>query len=254
MLEVARSVDATPDLIPVLDELFAGMSSLGSATRRIATLVERFASPGPRARVLDLACGKGAVGVELAARTGCRVVGVDACEPFLTAAREAAERRGVVHRCLWVECDVRTFARDFARLHPRPYDAGMMIGLLPLDQAARVLGPLVRPGGVYIIDDVVLDPTHPQARRFRDVPDKEACSRTIERLGDRVEHRVLLPRGVILAQSRSVLSRLRRSAASVAAKRPVLRRSLEAFLARQEKASALLVGALRPTIWVMRRL
>lgn len=249
MLEVARSVDATPDLIPVLDGLFAGLPALGSAPRRIASLVERFAEPGPRSWVLDLACGKGAVGIEIAARTGCRVVGVDGCEAFVASARDHAAAREVGRRCVWIESDLR----DFARSETRRYDVGMMIGLFPLVRAARVLRPLVRPGGLYIVDDVVLDPGDRAAKRFRDVPDREECERAIAMLGDHVEHRVLLPRQAILAQSRGILAKLRRAVMALSGERPDLRRSLREFVARQAKASALLVGPIRPTIWVVRR-
>ena len=257
MLEVARSVDLTPDLIPVIGPLFAGLSSLGSTPRRLASLVAqssvaRFSEPGLSSsspRILDLACGKGAASVEIARRTRGTVLGVDACEEFLDAARALAARHSVQSRCRWVHADVRAFART----HRARYDAALMIGLFPLAKAAPLLRSFVRPGGVYLIDDAVLDPTDPGAADFEGVPDAVACVAMIERLGDRVERRVLLPRTVIESQNRTIHARLASAAASLAKTHPGLRTSLRAFVSRQKEASAVLLGPLRPTIWVVRR-
>ncbi len=247
MLEVARSVDVTPDLIPVLGPLFAGLSSLGSTPRRLASLVARYSTPG--ARVLDLACGKGAASVEIASRHNAKVLGVDACTEFLNAARELAERKRVSSSCRFVQADVRAFART----HRARYDVALMIGLFPLAKAAPLLRSLVRKGGIYLIDDAVLDQANSDAADFEGVPDAHACAAMIERLGDRVERRLLLPRSVIRSQNRTIHARLASAAASLAKSHPDLRRSLRAFVSRQREASAVLLGPLRPTIWVVRR-
>src|SRR5262249_22627788 len=100
--------------------------------------------------VIDVGCGKGAVAVALARRTGCRVLGVDACEPFISAARALAQRRGVDRRCEFRVGDLHRLPRPRRR-----FDAALMIGVRPLEEAATILRPLIRPGGVYVIDDVV---------------------------------------------------------------------------------------------------
>jgi SAM-dependent methyltransferase len=252
MLEVARSVDATPDLIPVLGALFADLDALGSTPRRLVSLVAsssvlRVSEPG--LSVLDLACGKGVVAVEMARRLGAKVTGVDGCREFLDRGRALGELEGVQARCRWVEADVRRYAK---RCRVR-YDVAMMIGLFPLAEAALMLRRLTRPGGLYIVDDAVLDPRHPDADEFAHVPDAAACRAFIEGLGDRVERRVLLPRAAMTSQNRAILSRLESAARRVAKSRPEVRRSLRAFLRRQREASGILEGPLRPTIWVIHR-
>ena len=52
-----------------------------------ASLVVRLLSLQPGMRVLDVPCGEGRIGGRLA-ELGCEVVGIDACEPFLSLARE----------------------------------------------------------------------------------------------------------------------------------------------------------------------
>jgi SAM-dependent methyltransferase len=271
MLEVARSVDATPDLIPVLGELFEGLDALGSTPRRLVSLVERtsVARPfEPGLRILDLACGKGVVAVEMARRLGARVTGVDGCREFLDSAEMLAARKGVSQSqgpgsenraakddrttegvCRWIEADVR----QFASARRSRFDVAMMIGLFPLAEAAPLLRRLTRPGGIYLIDDAVLDPRHRDAGAFADVPDAGACRVMIERLGDSVERRVLLPRAAMASQNRAILTRLESAVSRLSNSRMELRRSLRAFMRRQREASAMLEGPLRPTIWVVRR-
>lgn len=249
--EVARSVDVTPDLVPVLGELFAPLAGLGSSPARLATLLGGMwigEEPlGPSHRVLDLACGKGAVGVELAKRFACRVVGVDGCEAFIADAGRLAAASHVEERCRWIVADVRRWTAA-SRFH-----VAMMIGLDGVLDAAPVLRRMTRVGGLYVVDDAVLDDTHPDADAFAGAPTAAECVRAIEALGDTVERRVLLPKSAVAAQSRAIVRKLTASAARIAAKSPKLKRSLHAFLARQRGASALLTGPLRPTIWVVRR-
>lgn len=53
---------------------------------------------GPRDVLLDLACGRGGYGLELARRSGCRVVGVDFASFAIEQAVLNASRMGLAHR------------------------------------------------------------------------------------------------------------------------------------------------------------
>lgn len=243
--EVARSVGASPALIPFFDELFAPLSALGSSPRRIASLLPLTA----KSRVLDLACGKGAVAVEVARRRGCHVTGVDACPAFIESAHALAARLNVAHLCTWHLADIR-------RWSPRPlprFDAAMMIGLDSVAQAAPRLRRFVKPGGVYIIDDAVRDSRHTLSPRLQDVPDAAACQASIETLGDLVLRRIMLPRTAVQGQHRSISKALGTTTRRLAKQHPKLRRPLAEFMARHHAALAVLLGPLRPTIWVVAR-
>lgn len=241
---MARSVDAPPALLPHFDRLFAGMDALGSMPRRTVGLL-RAAGIGPRHRVLDLACGKGAVSVAAASEIRCRVTGVDACEAFIVSARAMADRRGVSERCVFRLGDVTA-------LKPSRHDCAMMLGLLPLPDAARVLRPQVCRGGVYLIDDCWWDDRLAE-------PDNPACFTRdgslalIERLGDRVERIDTPPPSMIRALNARLYARLSANARALGRDTPRLRPHLRGFLKRQRDANDLLGDVLRPAIWVVRR-
>lgn len=52
--------------------------------------------------VLDFGCGDGEQAIEIAKHGACKVIGVDIQEPYLQAARRAAQQSGVAERCEFV--------------------------------------------------------------------------------------------------------------------------------------------------------
>lgn len=238
----AASIDLPSGLLPFAGELFAGIDALGSTPRRVVNMLGR-AGIGAGDRVIDLGCGKGAVAVEAAARLGCRVVGVDAIEAFVESARGLARARGVEGLC-------RFAVGDQGATRGR-YDAAMSIGVMPLEDAAALCRARVKRGGVYVLDDVVrLERV--SERRGLGAPTLREARAMLERAGDRVEQCVTPTPAQIARLNTGIIAKLARNAARVAEQRPRLGRELAAFLARQRGANRVLVGVLRPTLWVVR--
>jgi SAM-dependent methyltransferase len=244
---VAASVDASPLLVPCFDQLFAGLEALGGDPTRVVRAL-RALGLGPRARVLDLACGKGATAIALARGVGCRVVGVDACEAFVLHARARAARLGLSRRCRFVLGDV-----EDASVVPRgTYDCAMMLGLFPVGRAARMLRERAARGGLYVIDDCfrALDAAD---RDYGAIPTLDAHARAIERLGDRVERvDIPTPRACRALDTR-IFRILSRNADRVRARHPDLAVALDAFVRAQRDAIDVLSGPIRPAVWYVRR-
>jgi demethylmenaquinone methyltransferase/2-methoxy-6-polyprenyl-1,4-benzoquinol methylase len=119
--------------------------SLGQDPRWRRFLVSRITA-GPDDQVLDVATGTAAVAIELARRTGCRVVGLDQSPEMLSAGRERVEAAGLSNRIQLVE--------GSAELLPFPdgsFDALTFTYLLRyVEDPETTLGELVRvvrPGG-----------------------------------------------------------------------------------------------------------
>lgn len=235
---IARSVDAPRSLLPWLPTLFRDCPSLGSTPRSTCTLLMKFGLKRKH-RVLDLACGKGSGGIELARRIGCRVVGVDAYGPFIASARQTALRKGVGELCRY-QCG------DVERFSARPADAAIMLGLFPHERAAPMLRRLTRRGGLYVVDDAL--PAPPGLRAALD-----EAKRFFESFGDGVVWGKAMPRSAIARLNASLYRRIARRSAEVGKANPGLRPALREFLANQRHANRQLLTAFRPVLWIVRR-
>lgn len=257
--EVAASVDATADLLPVFGELFAELDGLGSLPVRTCGLLRKW-GVGEGSRVMDLGCGKGAVGVEVARRLGSRVDGVDGCAAFVEAARELAAKRGVEGRCRFLVGDVWAAA---ARARGG-YHAAVMAGVAGVERAAPAVRRFVKRGGVYIVDDAVERGTggaRPRASEERDNRGAgayggitlEEAEAVFSELGDEVVERVVRRRADVERQNQVLYEKLARGARAVKRHRPGLGRSVDAFMERQRRANAALSERLRVVMWVVRK-
>ena len=240
---IAESVDARPRLLRVLPELLADLRSLGSVPGTVADLLER-AGCEKGWRVLDLACGKGAVAVELAERLGCRVLGVDAFSPFIESARAWAKERDVARLVRWKVEDVRK-VKPSGR-----HDAALMVGLFGFDEAAPLLRRHVREGGVYLIDDAVLARRDPRRKTW---PTRADARALFKELGDELVEE-LVP---TIAELRRVNSEIEASimfrASVLAEQHPTLRWELQNYVQRQVESGRMLEKSLRPVLWLVRK-
>ena len=99
---------------------------------------------GPQDVLLDLACGRGGYGLELARRSGCRVVGVDFASFAVEQATLNASRMGLAHRA-----DFRVADMTDTRLADGSVTAVLCVDAAqfsqpfggPIREAYRVLAP-----------------------------------------------------------------------------------------------------------------
>jgi len=239
--EVAASVGASARLLPHLPELLSDLSALGSSPRLVVAMVKR-AGVARGARVLDLACGKGAVGIALAHGLGARVVGVDGFGAFLNEARGAARHADVAALCEWVEGDVRRWKGD-----ERGVDVAMMLGLFGLEESLPLLRRHTCAGGVYVLDDATCEDGVDAGLSRSDARE------LIEANGDRIVEVVRQTPSAARRQNAALYARLRQRARRLAHERPALAKELARFLDGQRRANVMLSGELRSTVWVVRK-
>ncbi len=246
--QIAASIDAPVALLPLIPELFAGLSSLGSPPRRVVNWL-RDAGIGRRSRVLDLGCGKGAVSVSLARRLGCGVVGVDAFEPFVDAAREAARKARVSERSEFHAQDLRAFARGASRASSRKFDAVVVLNVLPAERALPLAQSLVKPGGVVVVDDAVAL----ERARTSGVRTAAEIRAIIAHLGARLEREHIMTPAEYERLEKSLQRAIAVAARRVRRERPRRAGQIERFLSRQRAAAGSLSrGPLRGAVWLVR--
>ena len=72
--------------------------------------------------ILDVGCGSGRYGIELARRGARRCVGIDVADEMIQIARTEAERAGVADRCVWEVTDFLSWKSD------ERFDCGIAMG------------------------------------------------------------------------------------------------------------------------------
>ena len=124
---------------------YARLLSFGQDPRWRAFLVSRLELGGGQV-ALDVASGTAAVAIELARRTGCRVVGVDQSAEMLSEGRRRVEAAGLADRI-----DLREARAENLPFEDASFDGLTFTYLLRYvdDPAAtmRELARVVRPGG-----------------------------------------------------------------------------------------------------------
>ena len=152
---VAESLSAASiDLVPYLPYLLQDLWELGSSPTVMTEMLRQWAKTTEASRILDLACGKGAVAVRLAAAFPARVSGVDILPEFIEFARGKSVEYGVEGRCEFFVGDARNAAACC-----RGFDvviwgaAGGVLGGYP--QTLRCLRDTIDSGGLILLDDAL---------------------------------------------------------------------------------------------------
>jgi len=97
---LARSLTAeTVELLPFLPYLLQDLWELGSSPQDMITLIKRHIPLSENSKILDLACGKGAVSVRIAEDLRVNVCGFDLLPEFVEYAEKKSAEFGVDKLC-----------------------------------------------------------------------------------------------------------------------------------------------------------
>lgn len=239
-LEAARSLEADPVLLEHLPELLRDLDELGGSASQAEAMLAPHASLAapPGSLLLDLACGKGALTVALAERFGWRAVGVDALSPFIDDARRRAEAAGLADRCAFHVGDLREPA---AGEPAEGADVGLVLGIGGAFEGglAALVGVLrrrVKPGGLMLFDDCVMQAGAPERvrRAFTGCHPPEVARADALRHGDTllIEHHT--PPAEAHAINVRNTGLIRRRAEAIGRAHPELGEALRAYIDGQQ--------------------
>lgn len=104
---LARSLTAdTTELITYLPYLLQDIWELGSQPAIVDALLSKHIALTNKTRILDLACGKGAVSIALAKAHGCEIKGIDLMPEFIAYAIKKAKVLNIANRCEFIIEDI----------------------------------------------------------------------------------------------------------------------------------------------------
>jgi len=143
----------TTELLPFLPYLLQDFWELGSNPEVMTELIGKYADLSDKTRILDLACGKGAVPVRIAQKLRVRVKGIDLIPEFIEHAKEKAKEYRVDDLCEFLVDDINEAVKT-----EREYDCVIFGAVGPdvLGGSAEALNKLratVKPGGYILIEE-----------------------------------------------------------------------------------------------------
>ena len=108
--KLAKSLTAeSVELIPYLPYLLQDLWELGSSPKDMVHLISKNIIISEKTKVLDLACGKGAVSIKLAKELGCQVKGIDIMKDFIENAKKKAREFKVETLCEFIVGDINQY-------------------------------------------------------------------------------------------------------------------------------------------------
>lgn len=151
-LAKSLSAEGCTELIPFFPHLLQDLWELGSSPRDMIEMVREHIMVSHNTRVLDLACGKGAVSIRMAKELGVLVKGIDIIPEFVEYARQKSKEYKVEKLC---EFEVGDITKAVNR--EKNYDivilgaVGDVLG--PPEQTILALKSTVKKGGYILMDD-----------------------------------------------------------------------------------------------------
>ena len=154
--KLAGSLTAeTTDLLPFLPYLLQDFWELGSDPYAMANLINRHVTVSENTRVLDLACGKGAVSVAVAEKLSVQVKGIDLIPEFIEVAGQKAAEHGVFDLCDFEVGDINEAVQAL-----RGFDVVILGAVGDVlgnpHETLRKLAQTVKTGGYVLIDEAYL--------------------------------------------------------------------------------------------------
>jgi len=154
--KLARSLTAeTTELLPFLPYLLQDLWALGSNPGDMIRLIKKYMPISETTKILDIACGKGAVSIKIAESLGVNVYGFDLMPEFIEYAKQKAKELNVDTLCHFVYADANEIVNT-----EKHYDcvifggAGDALGS-PRETLSKLLRT-VKPKGFILIDEAYL--------------------------------------------------------------------------------------------------
>lgn len=151
--KLAKSLSAdSVELIPYLPFFLQDLWELGSSPADMIHLVSKHMNLSKEMKILDLACGKGAVSIQMAKKFGCSVKGIDLIQEFILDAKDKALENNVEDLCDFSIEDINLSVNL-----ERGFDLvvlGAVGDVLGMPQETLIkLSATIKQGGYILIDD-----------------------------------------------------------------------------------------------------
>jgi len=251
-IQVAKGFDATPELIPFIPYLLQDLFELGSSPEIIIGILDSL-HLNKKTKVLDLACGKGAVCIKLAERLGFSCKGIDLFKPFIDFARGKAIETGIQQLCQFEIGDIGKVVQD-----EKDYDVVVLAAaeslLGEVDEAIGSLRECIQDGGIIIYDGAYLNETSSIANPDYSVIKK--YKETLKQLtshGDEIIREMIVPSEETMNINNAYTDAIRIRANELAIIHPDKKKLFLSYVKKQEEECSIIEKDITGCVWCIKK-
>lgn len=251
-VQVAKGFDATPELIPFIPYLLQDLFELGSSPKIIIELLKSV-DLKEDSIVLDLACGKGAVSIQIAKSLGFSCKGIDLFKPFVEFANNKAVEEGVKHLCRFEVNDIKTAVQN-----ERNYDVVILASAETLlGEIHNTIGELrncIRNGGFIIYDGSYLnDESSLKNPDYFVIKNYNTTIKQLTSFGDVIINEVVIPLDETISIDKMFTEVIRERANELAEKYPDRKKLFCDYVKKQEEECSIIETDITGCVWCIRK-
>ncbi len=251
-VKVAKGFDATPELIPFIPYLLQDLFELGSSPKIIIEILKSLDLKND-STILDLACGKGAVSIQISKSLGFSFKGIDLYKLFVEFANNKAVEEGVKHLCRFEVADINTAVRN-----ERNYDVVILASaetlLGELHTAIGGLRNCIRNGGFIIYDGSYLnDESSLENPDYSVIKNYSTTIKQFTYFGDVIIKEVVIPAEETISIDKMYTEVIRKRANELAEKYPNRKKLFCDYVKKQEEECSIIETEITGCVWCIRK-
>ncbi|MBN2407791.1 MAG: methyltransferase domain-containing protein [Elusimicrobia bacterium] len=235
---IIRSLDGTDkELYPFLPYILQDIWEIGTDPGTIISLIRKHFPEPQSLKVLDLACGKGAVSVKLAQALRCTCYGIDGIREFINEANMKAQEYEVDSLCTFETGDIRDRIKDLTG-----FDVVILgsIGTVLGDhyETLSMISGCIKQDGVVILDDGYLDDSNPNSHPV--ILKKSIVLDNIKKSGMELIDETVLDREYIRKSDEYIFWNIKKRCRELIEKHPDMMNIFENYINNQEQENCTL--------------
>ncbi|MDI6766787.1 MAG: class I SAM-dependent methyltransferase [Bacteroidota bacterium] len=248
---ISDSLEVNDVLLPHLPLLLQDLWVLGSSVDQILEVVGTLGLPND-SKVLDLGCGKGGVSIQLAAKYGFHVVGIDGMIPFLNEAKKKSVEYKVSQLCEFINQDINEFV-----LQEHEFDLVILAALGGIfgsfGHSVGKLRTQIRSGGYMIIDDGFLRKSDSHKRKgYEHYKNYETTLQELLAFNDHLIKEVSTS-AVSKKINEEYMNFIRKRGYELIQKLPELENEIRSYIRLQEEECEVLENEIEGALWVIQK-
>jgi len=241
-----------PHIVTFVPELLSEIWALGSLPGLIVEWFQEL-SLSPNTKVLDLACGKGAVAIALARTLQFEITGIDYFKPFILEAQKKAVELNVDKLCHFKHGDITNVENQMDNFDIVSMTAvGNVFG--DTKQTVSRLRDMIKNDGYILIDDGYLSSNnkinHPD---YKDCKNNDETISQLTAMGDKIINEKILTIDEITMQNRMNTERIEKKVITLSKKHPEYRQDFEHYLQWEKDECKILETDFTSAVWLLQK-